>query len=314
MDRAALPGSTAHTVGERVSVETVLPSPIVVGSGGRGRKSGGCVVMAMDVVELPQAERRTLFRRDADGVATLTLNRPDSGNSLSHKLVEELQDAIDDIGNDSSVRVVVLAAAGRLFCTGHDLNESLAAMEKPETKRAAGIACSAMMQGLIALPQPVIAKVHNVATAAGCELVASCDLVYASSEARFATPGVNIGFWCHTPQVAVSRAVAPKHALQMLLTGKLIDAETAFRMGLVTEVVPPEKLDEAVAEAARGIAARSAYAVAEGKRSFYKQLEMSRADAYDFACDVVYRTIQAEDAREGISAFLEKREPAWRGR
>ena len=270
--------------------------------------------MASEVAELPVGARRTLLRRDNDGVTTLTLNRPKSGNSLSHQLVHELQDALDAIKEDRSVRVVVLAASGRLFCTGHDLNESLEAMEAPETKREANLVCSRMMQSLIALPQPVIAKVHNVATAAGCELAASCDLVFASTEAKFATPGVNIGFWCHSPQVAVSRAIAPKHAMQMLLTGKLLDADTAFRMGLVSEVVAPDKLDETVNETARGIAAKSAYAIAQGKESFYRQLEMDRAEAYDYVAEVIYRTIQAEDAREGISAFLEKRDPVWRGK
>ena len=207
--------------------------------------------MATEIVELPEGIARTLRRKDDDGVTTLTLNRPKSGNSLSHRLVHELQDTLDEIRDDRSVRVVILAAAGRLFCTGHDLNESVEAMKAPETKREATATCSRMMQSLIGLPQPVIAKVHSIATAAGCELVASCDLVYASSEAKFATPGVNIGFWCHSPQVAVSRAVAPKHAMQMLLTGKMVDAETAFRMGLVSEVVEPDKLNERVDEVAR---------------------------------------------------------------
>ena len=268
--------------------------------------------MATEIVELPAGTARTLRRSDDRGVTTLTLNRPRSGNSLSHRLVHELQDTLDDIRDDRSVRVVVLAASGRLFCTGHDLNESVEAMKAPLTKRAATATCSRMMQSLIGLPQPVIAKVHSIATAAGCELVASCDLVYASSEAKFATPGVNIGFWCHSPQVAVSRAVAPKHAMQMLLTGKLMDAETAFRIGLVSEVVAPDKLDEAVEEVARGIAAKSAYAIAQGKESFYRQLEMDRRDAYDYAGEVIYRAIQADDAREGITAFLEKRDPVWR--
>ena len=204
--------------------------------------------MTTEIVELPDGIARVLRRKDDKGVTTLTLNRPQSGNSLSHQLVHELQDTLDDIRDDRSVRVVILAAAGRLFCTGHDLNESVEAMKAPETKRAATASCSRMMQSLLRLPQPVIARVHGIATAAGCELVASCDLVYASSEAKFATPGVNIGFWCHSPQVAVSRAVAPKHAMQMLLTGKLMDAETAFRMGLVSAVVAPDKLAEAVNE------------------------------------------------------------------
>jgi len=268
--------------------------------------------MATEIAELPAAAARVLRRKDEGGVTTLTLNRPKSGNSLSHRLVHELQDTLDEIADDRSVRVVVLAASGRLFCTGHDLNESVEAMKAPETKREATATCSRMMQSIIGLPQPVIAKVHAIATAAGCELVASCDLVYASAEARFATPGVNIGFWCHSPQVAVSRAIKPKHAMQMLLTGRLIDAETAFRMGLVSEVVAPDKLDETVAEVARHIASKSAYAIAQGKQSFYRQLEMDRGDAYDYAGEVIYRTIQADDAREGITAFLEKRDPVWR--
>ena len=270
--------------------------------------------MATKIAELPTATARVLQRKDKDGVTTLTLNRPKSGNSLSHRLVHELQHTLDDIRDDRSVRVVVLAATGRLFCTGHDLNESVEAMKAPESKREATATCSRMMQSLIGLPQPVIAKVHSIATAAGCELVASCDLVYASSTAKFATPGVNIGFWCHSPQVAVSRAVAPKHAMQMLLTGKLMDAETAFRMGLVSEVVAPDKLDEAVDEVARLIASKSAYAVAQGKQSFYRQLEMDRGEAYDYAGEVIFRTIQADDAHEGITAFLEKRDPVWQDR
>ena len=267
--------------------------------------------MATEIVELPEGIARALRRKDDDGVTTLTLNRPKSGNSLSHRLVHELQDTLDEIRDDRSVRVVILAAAGRLFCTGHDLNESVEAMKAPETKREATATCSRMMQSLISLPQPVIAKVHSIATAAGCELVSSCDLVYASAEAKFATPGVNIGFWCHSPQVAVSRAIAPKHAMQMLLTGQMVDAETAFRMGLVSEVVEPDKLNERVEEVARHIASKSAYAIAQGKRSFYRQLEMDRGDAYDYAGEVIYRTIQADDAREGITAFLEKRDPVW---
>ena len=266
--------------------------------------------MATEIVELPAGTARTLRRKDDQGVTTLTLNRPKSGNSLSHQLVHELQDTLDEIREDRSVRVVILAAQGRLFCTGHDLNESVEAMKAPETKREATATCSRMMQSLISLPQPVIAKVHSIATAAGCELVASCDLVYASSEARFATPGVNIGFWCHSPQVAVSRAVAPKHAMQMLLTGKMVDAETAFRMGLVSEVVAPDKLGRegggsgAAYRGKIGLRHRPGQAVllppiGDGSR---RGLRLRR---------LIYRTIQADDAREGITAFLEKRDPVW---
>ncbi len=270
--------------------------------------------MATRSAEAEGANEPVLLRRDDDGVTTLTLNRPKSGNSLSHQLVHDLHAAWDEIAADPSVHVVILAATGRLFCTGHDLNESLAAMKAPETKRTANIACSEMLQAMIALPKPVIAKVHSFATAAGCELVASCDLAYASTDAKFATPGVNIGLWCLSPQVAVSRAIAPKHAMQMLLTGKPIDAETAFRMGLVSEVVTPDALDAHVDTLAREIAAKSPYTLAQGKESFYRQLEMNRREAYDYVAELIYRAIQSEDAREGISAFLEKRTPTWTGR
>jgi enoyl-CoA hydratase/carnithine racemase len=259
------------------------------------------------------AQAPVLLRRDEAGIATLTLNRPASGNSLSHALVHALHAALDDIKRDETVRVVVLAASGRLFCTGHDLNETLAC-NRAEDKRAANAACSQMMLDLVNLPKPTIAKVQGVATAAGCELAASCDLVVASRTARFATPGVNIGMWCHTPQVAVSRAMPAKHALHMLLTGKLFDAEAAYRMGLVSEVVPPEELDERVSELALLLAGKSAYALALGKESFRRQAQLDRAAAYEVACDYVYRNFQAEDCREGIAAFLEKRKPVWKGR
>ena len=171
-----------------------------------------------------------LLREDQDGVTTLTLNRPESGNSLSHALVDELQETFREIALDSNVRVVVLTANGKLFCTGHDLKESVST-KQAEDKRAANVTCAAMLQSMLELPQPIIAKVRGVATAAGCELVATCDLAIASDQSKFATPGVNIGLWCLSPQVAVSRTIAPKHALQMLLRGKLIDADTAIRFG-----------------------------------------------------------------------------------
>lgn len=253
-----------------------------------------------------------LGRSDTDGIATLTLNRPRSGNSLSHALVDSLKAALDEIAADDAVRVVVLAASGRLFCTGHDLNESLAG--SPAEKRTSNLVCSAMMQTIVDLPKPVIAKVHGIATAAGCQLVATCDLAIASSEAKFATPGVNIGLWCLSPQVAVSRAIAAKHAMQMLLTGDLIDAETALRFGLINEAVAPERLDQTVEELARKIAGKSPFAIAQGKRSFYRQREMSLSGAYDYVAEVLYRAIQSEDAKEGIAAFLEKRPADWKGR
>jgi len=269
--------------------------------------------MAAEQVD-SEAAAPVLLREDVDGISTLTLNRPGSGNSLSHALVDALDEELGRIGNDPAVRVVVLAAAGRLFCTGHDLNESIAAMEAPADKLAANRRASALMKRMRELPKPIIAKVHAIATAAGCQLVASCDLAVAASDARFATPGVNIGLWCFAPQVALSRAVHPRHALQMLMTGKPVDAETAFRFGLVTEVVEPEALDVRVRELALEIASKSPVSLALGKKSFYQQLEMPMDEAYEYVDNLTAEAIQTEDAREGISAFLDKRKPVWRGR
>ena len=254
-----------------------------------------------------------LLRDNQGGVTTLTLNRPKSGNSLSHALVDELERTFRSIAKDSSVHVVILTANGRLFCTGHDLNESLST-KHADDKRTANIACATMLQSMLALPQPIIAKVEGVATAAGCELVATCDLAIASESSEFATPGVNIGLWCLSPQVAVSRTIATKHAMQMLLTGELQDAETALRFGLINEAVAPDTLDARVTELAAEIASKSPHSLAMGKRSFYRQLTMPLDEAYEYVDEVIVRAIQSEDAKEGISAFLEKRNPEWKGR
>ena len=270
--------------------------------------------MATQKPELSNVAGAVLLRSDQGSITTLTLNRPNSGNSLSHELVDALQAAWDEIDGDASVRVVVLAASGRLFCTGHDLNESIDAMEDPPVKLAANRACSRMMQSMLKLSKPIIAKVHSVATAAGCQLMATCDLAVASTEARFATPGVNIGLWCLSPQVALSRTIAPKHAMQMLLTGKLQDAETALRFGLINEAVAPDRLDARVNELAVEIASKSPHSLAMGKRSFYRQLTMPLDEAYEYVDEVIVRAIQSTDAKEGISAFLEKRKPNWTGR
>ena len=253
-----------------------------------------------------------LLREDQDGVTTLTLNRPESGNSLSHALVDELQETFQEIALDANVRVVVLTANGKLFCTGHDLKESVST-KQAEDKRAANVTCAAMLQSMLELPQPIIAKVRGVATAAGCELVATCDLAIASDKSKFATPGVNIGLWCLSPQVAVSRTIAPKHALQMLLRGKLIDADTAIRFGLINETVPDEELDDRVREWACDLASKSPYTIALGKESFYRQIEMNRRDAYNYVNEVMTRAFNSRDAKEGITAFLEKRDPNWKG-
>ncbi len=259
------------------------------------------------------SNQSVLLRDDNDGVTTLTLNRPDSGNSLSHGLVDALHETFDALADDGSVRVIVLTATGRLFCTGHDLKESLATADADE-KRASNIRCSYMLEAMLNLPQPVIAKVQGTATAAGCEVMATCDLAVAADTARFATPGVNIGLWCLSPQVAVSRTIAPKHAMQMLLTGELIDSETALRFGLINEAVPAADLDARVETLARHIASKSPYAVAMGKRSFYRQLELDRRQAYDHVNELMVRAFNSEDSKEGIAAFLEKRPASWKGR
>jgi enoyl-CoA hydratase/carnithine racemase len=257
------------------------------------------------------ANAPSLLRDDADGVATLTLHRPDQFNALSEALVDELAAALDAIAVDPAVRVVVLAGAGRAFCAGHDLRE-LRARPNPAWHRKLFARCAAMMQALPELPQPVIARVHGVATAAGCQLVASCDLAVASSTARFATSGINLGLFCATPAVAVTRNLSRKSAFELLFTGDFLDAERACELGLVNRVVPPEALDTAVAELARSIAAKPREAVRAGKALFYRQLGASLPDAYADAGAVMAGNLSDADAAEGIDAFLEKRPPRWR--
>jgi enoyl-CoA hydratase/carnithine racemase len=246
-----------------------------------------------------------------DGVATITLNRPGQFNALSSALIADLQTALDRLAGDRTVRVVVLAANGRGFCAGHDLKEIRAMGGVPEVE-ALFARCSRMMMSLGALPQPVIARVHGIATAAGCQLVASCDLAVASADAKFATPGVNIGAFCATPSVALGRTVARKHAMEMLLTGSFVDAARAYEMGLVNRVVEPGALDAAVDELARLIASKSALAIASGKRVFYQQLDLAVADAYAVAGHAIACDFFSDDGREGVDAFLEKRPPRWR--
>jgi enoyl-CoA hydratase/carnithine racemase len=248
-----------------------------------------------------------------DGIATLTLNRPNQFNALSSTLIGELQTALDGIATTSGVYVVVIAARGRGFCSGHDLRE-LRAMGDVHAVEALFARCSRMMTAITRLPQPVIAKVHGLATAAGCQLVAACDLAVASTNASFATPGVNIGAFCSTPGVALGRAVARKHAMEMLLTGSAVDAARAFEIGLVNRVVAPDALDAEVASLAALIASKSSAAIAGGKRVFYRQLEMSLDAAYDVAGRAIAGDFFSDDGREGVDAFLGKRAPRWPGR
>jgi len=253
-----------------------------------------------------------LLRSDRDGVTTLTLNRSQQRNALSRTLIAELHEALNRIAVDPSVRVVVLAAGGPAFCSGHDLKEMRANTE-PTFYETLFAACSAMMLAIVKLPQPVIARVHATATAAGCQLVASCDLAIAADGAQFATPGVNIGLFCSTPMVAVSRNLPRKHVMEMLLTGEAIDAATAARLGLINRAVPADQLDAEVARTAGLIVAKSPLTLKIGKEAFYRQLEMDQAEAYSYASAVMARNMATRDAAEGIDAFLAKRAPTWCG-
>lgn len=259
-----------------------------------------------------------LLREDAGGVAVLTLNRPQARNSLSEALIAALSEALAAIAADRSVRAVVLGANGPAFCAGHDLKELTAHRSEPDRGREyfrhVMDICSAMMQAIVRLPKPVIAAVGGPASAAGCQLVASCDLAVASPAASFATPGVDIGLFCSTPMVALSRNVAPKHAMEMLLTGEAVSAEEAMRIGLVNRVVPAGREREEAMALARMIASKSALTVKIGKEAFYRQLEMNLADAYAYASRTMVENMLARDAEEGIGAFIEKRRPKWQDR
>jgi enoyl-CoA hydratase/carnithine racemase len=259
-----------------------------------------------------------LLREDAGDVAVLTLNRPQARNSLSEGLIAALADALAAVGADRSVRAVVIGANGSAFCAGHDLKELTArrgdADRGRDYFRHIMESCSAMMQAIVRLPKPVIAAVNGTATAAGCQLVASCDLAVASAAARFATPGVDIGLFCSTPMVALSRNVARKHAMEMLLTGDAVAAADALRLGLVNRVVPAGREREEAMALARKIASKSALTVKIGKEAFYRQLEMNLADAYAYAARTMVENMLARDAEEGIGAFIEKRSPQWQDR
>jgi enoyl-CoA hydratase/carnithine racemase len=251
-------------------------------------------------------------------IAVLTLNRPSARNSLSEGLIAELHATLDDIGDDASVRAVVIAANGPAFSAGHDMKELTARRSDADGGRAyfAEImnACSAMMQTIVRLPKPVVAAVQGVATAAGCQLVASCDLAVASEAATFATPGVDIGLFCSTPMVALSRNIPRKQAMEMLLTGEPVSAATARDIGLVNRVVAAGSERDAAIALAQKVALKSAYTVKLGKAAFYRQAEMSLADAYRYAAEVMTENMMARDAEEGIGAFIDKREPKWQDR
>jgi enoyl-CoA hydratase/carnithine racemase len=259
------------------------------------------------------AEEALLLREDQGSIAMLTLNRPQQYNALSQAMLTALQTALDAIAKDDSIRVVILAAKGKAFCAGHDLKEMRANPDKAYYS-ALFNQCSRMMMTINRLPQPVIARVQGLATAAGCQLVAACDLAVAAETARFATSGINVGLFCSTPAVAVSRNLPRKQAMEMLITGDFIDAQTALQWGLVNRVVSAEALDETVQSLVDSILAKSAVAVATGKQMFYRQLELGLEEAYHYASEVMACNMMAEDAGEGIDAFIQKRSPVWRNR
>src|SRR5579884_28605 len=265
----------------------------------------------MTAIPNSEAAAPVLLERCEAGVLRLMLNRPAARNALSVALMRALIEALARARGDRRVRVVVISGAGPAFCAGHDLRE-LRADARREVYERVFAQCSELMLDIVNLPKPVIAEVHGVATAAGCQLVASCDLAIAAEDARFATPGVNIGLFCSTPMVALSRAVGRKAAMEMLLTGELVDARRAQALGLVNRVVPAAELHDATETLARQIAGKSAFTVAIGKEAFYRQAELDLAAAYRYAAEIMTRNMLAQDAAEGIDAFIEKRQPAWR--
>ena len=274
--------------------------------------------MTAQAARAPTPQPPILLRETLGSVGVLTLNRPEARNSLSEGLIAQLHAALKDIHDDTSVRAVVIAANGPAFSSGHDMKELTARRADADRGRAyfAGImtACSAMMQAIVHLPKPVVAAVQGIATAAGCQLVASCDLAVASEAAAFATPGVDIGLFCSTPMVALSRNVPRKQAMEMLLTGEPISAARARDIGLINRVVAAGTERDAAIALAQQVALKSAHTIKLGKAAFYRQAEMSLADAYRYAAEVMTENMMARDAEEGIGAFIEKREPKWQDR
>ena len=259
------------------------------------------------------ADDKVLLRHNARDIAWLTLNRPKAYNALSSDLMSELISLLNSIANERDTKVVVIKGAGKGFCAGHDLQEMK--VNNNETFLENFFAqCCVLMQTIVNLPQPVIAQVHGTAAAAGCQLVASCDLAFADDNATFATPGVNIGLFCSTPMVAVSRKINRKKMMEMLLLGDKIDSRTAVEHGLINRSVPGKLLKETVSQVANKIASKSPLTLKIGKEAFYKQLEMPLSEAYEYTSKVMIQNMQARDAEEGISAFIEKRLPVWTGK
>ncbi len=265
------------------------------------------------IANLSEESTEAILIREVDnGIATLTLNRPKQFNALSSDLLSELQAALDDISADTSIRVVIINANGRGFCAGHDLKEVRSSVDKA-FHQALFDRCSKMMLTINSMPQPVIAQIDGIATAAGCQLVANCDLAVATTESRFAVSGIKLGLFCSTPAVPLSRNVPRKQAMQMLLTGDFISAEQAQTYGLINDVVNSNDLKQATMDLAHKIAAKSPLAIKLGKQMFYQQLTLDLTAAYDFAGERMACNMDSEDAREGVDAFVEKRRPEWKG-
>jgi enoyl-CoA hydratase/carnithine racemase len=269
-----------------------------------------------EVVQITRVSEGPVVASLDEGVLRVTLASPPA-NALSLEVMAALQQEIDRAATDSEVRVVVLAARGKMFCAGHDLKEMTAARGDADGGRAffekTFDVCSRLMQSIVRLPRPVIAEVDGIATAAGCQLVATCDLAIASDKARFGVNGIDVGLFCTTPGVALARGMKPKHAMEMLLTGEMVDATTAREFGLVNRVVPPEYLTQVVQKYAQTIASKSPLAVRMGKEAFHRQREMDLAEAYDYTARVMVENMLAGDACEGIDAFIAKRKPTWTG-
>jgi enoyl-CoA hydratase/carnithine racemase len=263
------------------------------------------------MIDADRTYRNILFAREG-ALAFVTMNRPEKRNALSVEHMEELIECLEGIGGEKGISIVILRGEGPAFSAGHDLGEMVGQSKQFYEHEFA--VCAKLMKAIVALPQPVIAEVHGVATAAGCQLVATCDLAVASEEARFATPGVKIGLFCSTPMVAVSRKVGRKRAMEMLLTGDFISADEALAAGLVNRVVPAEELSVATRQLADKIAAASPLVVGIGKQAFYRQIDMPLHEAYEYTSGVMVANAELEDAQEGMRAFLEKRPPEWRGK